>query len=238
MKNMKKFVAVMATASLVAASGITASALEYTGPEGTTTNQDGIDYGHTTFSIVESTLDPTNVSFTVPLFVTMAVVDGSTDVKVPSNYEITNTSKGSGTGVDAIPALDIAVTAMTFEKLATSTYNTVASGGGAKDIALSIGGLMMPALNSVGTVAVDVTSGANAFFNGTDKYTQIAADESINLPLVATLGAAPEDLDNAKAVPQFKVKYVVSAVDAATGNLLPVYAGDDKNAAGLGFLAE
>ncbi len=251
MKNKKVLALAMAAAMMVAP--ITASAEEWQGPTGNGVGNDEVhtgdkaEFGHTTFSVIEAKQNPNNVSFEVPLYVTMAAIDGETDLIVPENYSITNTSaKLVGAGgvneLNSADAFDIAVIKMDFSKLAGSTYNTVASGGGAKGMVLTVGGATMPALSEAGTESVDLKSAANKFHDGSKFVAIPAIDKTVDnvtitpelvLPIVATLGAPAEITENAGAAAQFKITYTVSALDG-DGNLMgSVYAGDDKALAGL-----
>ncbi len=241
MKNMKKFAAVMAAAAMVTSTGMTAAAYEYSGNMGETgaLTEDAKQYGHTTFSIIEAEQDPTNVSFTVPLFVTMAAVDGETALKVPTNYAIKNTSTVAAGAQAGTKAFDIAVVGMDFTKLQGATYSSAPSGT-AKDVALSLGKMNMPTIQEDTTTfevtkPVDIIGQTNTdFYDGTD-LKLIKVGSTFNIDIVATLGAAPDFSvsGNKIAAPQFKVKYVVSGVTEDGDVLGAVYAGDDKYAAGI-----
>lgn len=246
MKNMKKFMAVMAVASLVATSGMTAFAYEYKGNQGTngTLSDDAKEYGHTTFSIIEAQQDPSNVSFTVPLFVTMAAVHGETELVVPTNYSITNTSKESAANAD--DAFDIAVIGMDFTKLQKASYSTVASGGDNKSLVLTLGDLVMPTItedttDAEVTKAVDIVGQTSDFYDvfstavGAKKeFRLIKENETFDITIAGTLGALANITANVAAIPQFKIQYVVSGVTEDGDIIGAVYAGDDKVAAGIG----
>lgn len=184
--------------------------------------------GDTTISILQAKIAPNNVSFTVPLLIPLAVVDSDTAVKTPANYAIANT-----TTADAGDAkyTSIAVTAMSFEKLVDSTFNTVADANAvarAGDLHLTIGGMSMPALATPGNSAV--TLGGD-LVDGT-KPASIAAGAKITLPITGTVTSATRT--EAAAVAQFRVKYTVSLLAENGAPLGGVYAGDDRTAAGLG----
>lgn len=246
MKNKK--VLALAMVAALATAPVTTMAEEWQGPTGNGVNGDvthtgdKAEYGHTTFSIIEALQNPNNVSFEVPLYVTMAVTDGETSLTVPTNYSITNTSaklktEGGVNELDAEDAFDIAVVKMDFSKLdgSDTSYNTVeAAASSNKDMVLTIGGVTMPALDAVGTASADIKASGSLLHNGTS-YTKIPANGSteLALPITATLGANAAVTENKGAVAQFKVTYTVSALDSA-GNLMgSVYAGDDKVLAGL-----
>ena len=219
---------------------------------------------HTTIGISEVSaddadgLDPTNVSFEVPLYVTTAAVGGGAKLKTPTEYDITNNSKKRG----------IVVTAMQIEKLQNGTWDTVTDTAniGEKEVKLAIGGRIMPTTKAV-TGKVDVpilVQGNNSAFNSDEKYVVIKKDGG-------TLAKAPGnkgknttynevggqivglnidgDIKNTtrttgKAAAQFKVTYTVSAItktaDDKDENTVDkngvvgfTYVGDDKEKAQL-----
>lgn len=194
---------------------------------GSSTGTDGKASSDTTVSIMQAKINPYNVSFTVPLYMTMAVMASDTHVKVPNNYYITNTTKVEGNA--PANSTDIGVTDMTFEKLADSTYNTVAatSPTGAQDIHLSIGGMDMPALSAAGTSPVTI----GGVLGTAQAPTKIQTKTPLQLPIVGEVHS--EMRNEAKAVAQFRVRYTVSLLSTTGAPLGLVYAGDDKTAAGL-----
>lgn len=194
---------------------------------GSSTDTDGKASSDTTVSIMQAKINPYNVSFTVPLYMTMAVMASDPNVKVPDNYYITNTTKAG----DNVPAdsTNIGVTDMTFEKLANSTYNTVTSDtiAGDSDIHLSIGGITMPALSAPGTSPVTL----GGVLGTAATPTKIKTNIPLKLNIVGKVASSARD--EAKAVAQFRVKYTVSLLSTQGAPLGLVYAGDDKTAAGL-----
>lgn len=186
----------------------------------------------TTIAIFNTTVDPTNVSFEVPLYVTLAAVTNKPDVVVPDNYGITNTSDGGD-----VPN-GIGVTAMSFSKLTGSTFNTTQDSTVASltDIRLSIGNVLMPVMNAPGTKAVDFTkkdnTGGEVAFITSNKPTKIDAGKTLELPIKGLVQNAARSDQN--AVAQFKVTYVISALNAAGDPIGAIYAGNDSEAAGLG----
>lgn len=263
MKN-KKVLALVLAATLAMAPA-TAMAAEWQGPNGNGVDGDvahegdAAEYGHTTFSIIEAKQNPNNVSFEVPLYVTMAAVNLKADLMVPTNYDIYNTSGKLDTDggvneledVDGVSqGFDIAVVGMDFTKLADAKYSTVeTAAGSATDLQLTIGGIVMPAIAATTTdevtVKVDVTATDNAFYSVTGKkfakisvgvdaeYDNPAAVNKINIPIIGTLGTAPTGLENLGAAAQFKVQYTVGALDENGDLMGSVYAGDNKVLAGL-----
>lgn len=246
MKKSKKMLA-LALAAVVAVTPVLPTyAYEYTGPEGEASDADGDAYGHTTFSVIEAFQDPSNISFEVPLYVTMAVIDGETDVITPSNYSITNTSskfaEGDVDDDDYFPGYTIGVVGMEFSILGGAKYSTVASGAGTAttDMELSIGGLYMPTLtagtNDV-TAQVDVTSASSPFYSTSNSeyvgLTPSGTTATIDLTIGAKLAKAAELTAIAGAAAQFKIKYTISALSDDNQPIGSVYAGDNKAAAGL-----
>lgn len=194
---------------------------------GSSTGTDGKASSDTTVSIMQAKINPYNVSFTVPLYMTMAVMASDTHVKVPDNYYITNTTKADGSA--PADSTNIGVTDMTFEKLTNSTYNTVSQTAptGAQDIHLSIGGLVMPALSAPGTSPVTLSG----VLGTAQTPTPIKTTTPLKLDIVGDVSSTKRD--EAKAVAQFRVRYTVSLLSTAGAPLGLVYAGDDKTAAGL-----
>ena len=186
----------------------------------------------TTIAIFETEIDPTNVSFEVPLYVTLAAVNNQTNVVVPDNYGITNTSDGGEV------THGIGVTAMEFTKLEGSTFSTVqeSSVTSQYNIRLSIGNVLMPAMSAAGTKAVDFSKkdddGSEVAFITSTKPTKIEAGKTLDLPIKGTVQSATRT--SGDAVAQFKVTYIVSALDAAGDPIGAPYAGNDSEAAGLG----
>lgn len=241
---MRKVVKAFAILSLTGILAITPAAslyaAEYEGPEGDLgeLTDDQEEYGHTTLSILYAKQNPNNVSFEVPLYVTMAATGGKTSITMPTNYSIKNTSAKYVEGNDDIAAYDIAVVGINFTKLKGATYATVESAGTtAYEMLFSIGGVIMPAINiESGEVSLDADMKANTsvfYSNNQFKAIPASGDVELNIPLSATLGTAPYFDGNNTPVAQFKVCYTVGAMNASGDVLGSVYAGDNKDAAGL-----
>lgn len=184
--------------------------------------------GSTTIGIMQAKVDPSNMSFEVPLYVTMAVVDDDAVVKVPTNYSIKNTTTPDA-GKEQYQ--NIGVVGMSFEKLGSSTFNTVAANPTDNaDIVLSIGGVVMPTLSSAGVSPV--TLGGVFVDSGKPKPIPVTVGANeLNLPLVGTVASATRA--EAATVAQFKVKYTLSMLSSTGEAMGSVYAGDDANAAGM-----
>lgn len=183
----------------------------------------------TTISILESTTKNANISYTVPLYVTLAVVSNQAAVKVPDNYAIANTTAPETEGsLDTVPK--IGVTNMSIERLSTEAFKTVEStpaASDAKQIKLSIGGEVMPAVSDVHVVH-SFTPKGTIFMSGGKP---VGLTGTTKLPIEATVATVART-DKATAA-QFRVKYTVSLLNASGEALGAVYAGDDRTAAGL-----
>lgn len=183
----------------------------------------------TTISIFSTASSQANMSYTVPLYVTMAIANQDAVVKVPTNYGITNTTKNDDAGKQP----NIAVTNMSFEKIKADGFNTVAADpADANGILLKIGHETMPALSAKGLQTM-VPSGDILVTGG--KPTPIGALETnkgyLDLPIQGTVQKTTRT-DSATAA-QFRLKYTVSLINDKGEALGAVYAGDDHTAAGL-----
>lgn len=220
----RRLIGIGLSLALTLSLGTSALATGGTLPPGTHTTE-----GDSTISIMTAAVDPKNVSFTVPLYVTLAVVANDADVKTPDNYQITNTSNGGNPSND----YKIGVTAVSFEKLSATGFNTVAAEGSVAadtDIYLTIGGLAMPAMNSQDTKAVTTTT-ASAF-GESNAPKPIDVNASMALPITGKVTNAARQ--GTATAAQFRVRYTISLLSNGTDPLGLVYAGNDSNAAGLG----
>lgn len=199
---------------------------------------------HTTIGILEAvSKDISNASFEVPLYITTAAVSNDANLLCPENYDIKNTGTAN-----------IGVLSLTVAKAANSTWDTVeADPSDDKKVKLTIGGLTLPEVNtntSSATVTFLKTQNNCAFYGKTagktNKLTAIeanktlseaakttAADTVTNDGLKITGKVVSKDRTNLKAAAQFKVTYVVSALDDNGDPIGITYAGDDENIAGL-----
>lgn len=184
----------------------------------------------TTISIFESSVKNPNISYTVPLYVTLAVVNGQTDVKTPTNYAITNTTSADDPAHADTTTPKIGVTNMSLERLSATAFKTVetAPATDKKEIMLTIGGETMPAVSDVNIVH-SFTPKSSTFFK--DGKT-VGLLGTVALPITGTVAMANDRTETATAA-QFRVKYTVSLLDGAGQALGAVYAGDDRTAAGL-----
>ena len=127
----KKFFASAALAAIIAAQAAMPAMAAYTA--------DNNPYGdqHTTFGVRESDADalPGQVSFQVPLYVTMVARKGQTKMDVPDNYKIQNNAVSSAANLN-----EIGVVKVTAEHLG-SEWSVKEAAAGAKDMTFKMGGL-------------------------------------------------------------------------------------------------
>lgn len=199
---------------------------------------------HTTIGIMEAAEKVGQASFEVPLYVTTAAISNETKLMCPEGYDIKNTSKGDD-------AHKIGVLAVTVEKI--GDWDIKSTPTTEKEVKLTIGDLTLPDVNNTKkTATVDFVKnynlGDNAFYGKTTagKVTAIEKDKTLSEaaggPAVGTATYKGLDITgtvankvrtNKKAAAQFRVTYVVSALDAQGEPIGNTYVGDDKTAAGL-----
>lgn len=201
---------------------------------------------HTTIGIMEAAEKVGQVSFEVPLYVTTAAISQQADLMCPEGYDIKNTSK-------ADDAHDIGVLSVTVERI--GTWNIKETPVDKTDVKLVIGDLVLPEVNATTTKnTVDIRTSpagkASVFYGQTkgkpDKVTAIPVGKTLaEVANGVAVGAANyKGLDitgkvavvqrtNEKAAAQFKVTYVVSALDNKSDPIGNTYVGDNKTAAGL-----
>lgn len=193
---------------------------------------DGIPYpssqnkaGQTAVGVRVVSADTTVLSFEVPLYVTVAVLDNQPQAIVPNHYGITNTSKN----VDGTPA-QIAVTGLRLTALAGRTWQTasLSSPTHEKGIYTTIGGAVLPQIRldaGEQTVEVDLTANDNRFYDTTtSKYRGIGAGY-YDLPLTGTVKSMTRA--NTDAAAQFKLEYSISLFDTTSNT--PIGSGVDYN---------
>lgn len=238
MKKRKKLVAAV-LAALVVSQSMTALA------NPSDNNPKGDE--HTTIGIMEAETEVGQASFEVPLYVTTAAISGKAELMCPEGYDIKNTSKGND-------AHNIGVLSVSVEKI--GTWDTVKTAPITNtQVKLTIGDLVLPAVdNTTKKKTVDIIKDTEAhtsvFYGKTagkdTKVTAIAKDQTLSEAAggVAPTAAGYKGLDitgtvqnttrtNKKAAAQFRVTYVVSALDDAGDPIGNTYVGDDKTAAGL-----
>lgn len=190
----------------------------------------GVQPGKTAVGVQTVDVNPENLSFTVPLYLTVAAVSDSTGtprVVVPDGYLLRNTTGSAPDG--SFP--DIVVTKMEVQGVTGGTWSLKAAPGAGKDIRLSIGGLVLPDIKAgnITPIPVETNTTNNSFYDtGTGKYRPIPGGEgTLTLPIAGSLasGFVPGEK---RASAQFRIRYTVSLLD---GKGVPVgisYEGPSK----------
>lgn len=149
-----------------------------------------------------------HISFEVPLYVTMAVLDLEEDVVAPNNYNIYNFSMDN-TGQRF---LDVAVVAITAIKHDTFDYWTFTDEEIIDDnqMNLSVGGVPI-VLGNYDNSILDLS---NSIFynNNAETFQLIYYGEGLNIPIVGSVKPALRAGADETAVAQFRLCYTVSAV--------------------------
>lgn len=238
MKKRKKLVAAV-LAALVVSQSMTALA------NPSDNNPKGDE--HTTIGIMEATSEVGQASFEVPLYVTTAAISDKAELMCPEGYDIKNTSKGND-------AHNIGVLSVSVERI--GTWDTVeGTPNGKNEVKLTIGELVLPAVNGTTKkqtvdIRTDAKGKASVFYGRTTgKLDKVTAIEKGKTLAEAVNGVAPTAANykgltiegtvqnttrnNKKAAAQFRVTYVVSALDDNGDPIGNTYVGDDKTAAGL-----
>lgn len=231
----KKLVGIM-LAVMVASQGMVAFAAP--------ANNNPIGDQHTTIGIMEATEKVGQASFEVPLYVTTAAISNETALMCPEGYDIKNTSKDPD-------AHNIGVLSVTVEKI--GDWDIVSNPIKRTQVKLTIGDLVLPEVsdtqksNTVTFLDNAYASGTNAFYDqDTTKLVaikkgetlaqagnQIAPGDANYKGLEITGTVANVTRTNKKAAAQFRVTYVVSALDDQGNPIGNTYVGDNKAAAGL-----
>ena len=238
MKKRTKIWAMVAAGAMILSLSATALAAP-AGPDEQAAN------GHTTIGVMEAKNNPKNVSFEVPLYVTMAAVAGQTDVQMPTTaYKITNSSTNADGNV---PGYSIAVTSISFQAVKGGTWGitpTVPTTGAGKVMQLSIGGVPVDqtvaagGANPAAPIFLNTNVTGSVFYNTVShKPEEISADPAVGNSLTIPLSGKIADnavAADAPASPQFKVKYTISAVGENHDVIGKTYVGNDSREAGFG----
>lgn len=154
------------------------------------------------------------LSYEVPLYVTLAVVEdgGQTKVICPDAdaYYIENTSPNRPDGQETA----MAVTEVTLSSVTGGTWSLVERPRQAGEISLSVGGLALPTLAAgAGTSSTLETAkaGGSAFYTEKVGYVKLVGDQR-RLPLPIT-GQAMAMGTESKPAAQFRLSYTVSLLD-------------------------
>lgn len=223
-----------AAVALVALSGVTALAAPGSNPLPGVLPQD-IPFntpapGETLVGVQVTRQDPQTLTFEVPLYMTVAVVNGAGGVDAtvvcPTAYAIKSTTVAA----DNTPA-DIAVTGMAV-KGATGGSWSLAQGTptGPNSIGLSIGGVRLPdvAKGDGGLKPVDLKAAGSMFYTA-GKYTPVPNDNiGLTLPIEGFLPAGTKVTADKAPTPQFRCIYTVSLLDTNKAPIGVLYGGPSK----------
>lgn len=222
--------------ALTAALALPLSALTY-GP----TAPDGfpdVDPGKTLVGVQTADVDSSSLSYSVPLYVTLAVTNqkGTAAVLAPDDYRMFNSSLTP----DNKPA-PIGVTGIDVEGLKGRTWKLTpnphkAAPDQPSEISLTLGGVPLPelAVDATKTVSVNITADTNAFYTkGTETvpgtYKRIASkdDGGTSIPIVGNLAPGFTIDNDVSAVPQFRIHYTVSLLNKADKPIGDFYEGPE-----------
>ncbi|MEG1523994.1 MAG: hypothetical protein RRZ24_09635 [Clostridia bacterium] len=192
------------------------------------------DGAHTYFGVTTSTTNPTQINFTVPLYVTSVVVSNSANVVVPSNYAITNTGNTAASSA-------ICVTSIVCNQDAGASWSlTAAAPTGANGLKFSVGNYVMAAGKTYDvkteTTGVFYNTGTPTNFKPITSQFKSATNNKVDIPLVGTV-ASMSRTDSTVTSDAFKLVYTITACDANGAPIKSGYVGDDSTATGAGYLA-
>lgn len=175
--------------------------------------------GKTSVGVQTADLAPESLSYTVPLYLTVAAAKsaaGEPTVVVPMNYSMKNTTGSTFEG--RYPG--IAVTDVEVQAVESGTWSLRQQPASGKEIMLSIGGLVLPDVNAGNTQmkAADITGSDNSFYDLQNKVFKIfpggPGAKAQNLPIAGSLPTGFDPAHEEGAAAQFRVKYTVSLLDA------------------------
>lgn len=182
--------------------------------------------GKTVAGVQVAKASPDLLSFEVPLYVTMAAVEGPALV-CPDNYSIRNSSKAPD-GSDVA----IAVTGITVQKSPGSAWTLTDGVPVGKELSFSVGHVPLPSLTDADWTPVNIKVDGSAFYStSSNQYLPIpSTDPGLRVPLAGTLpdGWTP---GNKAAAPQFRLQYTVSMLDTGGHPMEVIYQGPEKGEA-------
>lgn len=205
--------------------------------------------GHTLFSVFETDKDVSGqVSYTIPLYVTMAAKSEEADMITPDGYYIQNTSADpaknpigvSGITVDTytkweIIAKDKATAAEKYQMTFTLTGKdaTVATDPTAFDFPAIGKSEKKTIFSARNQKEIEKLTGENLFFSETNQYTSKGLMPITDAKLEMKMFAKTKNIarTDSATVPAFKVTYTISALDANGIPKPSTYVGDDKDQA-------
>ena len=202
--------------------------------------------GHTTFGVIEADKVGTNqLSVEVPLYVTMAATSNTTDMLVPTEYEIKNTGKAVYDDNGVYKAGNIGVTKITTSAVENSTWTIVANdtdiNGDDKKMTFSLGNHALT--SATGTVYDDYKSvtNANSQFVTVDDANNnnntlkpiLPGDTGLKPNIASKIASADRKTGTGKTVGVVKVKYEFAALDDKNNPITATtYVGDNRADAG------
>lgn len=173
--------------------------------------------GKTVVGVQTADKNPASLSFTVPLYLTVAATEdnaGNPQVIVPDDYVLRNTTGTISGGTYP----NIAVTGVDVQGVPGGSWSLTATPAQAKDICLAIGDLVLPDL-PVGQhtpVAAEITASDNSFYDlNKGEFHPIYGGPSgmgMNLPVIGALWEGYTATEE-QAAAQFRVTYTVSLLD-------------------------
>lgn len=226
---MKKKIMAAMLAALVLSQGMTAFA--------NPSNNNPTGEEHTTIGIMESTTNVGQASFEVPLYVTTAAISDSDQLICPDGYDITNTAGTNGNR--PIGVVSVSVEKLGDWNLVTTTPNDQ------YDVKMTIGDLTLPEVktkNNVKTVDIATAGQDSVFYDkGKSKLQAIPSGQTLSQAAgvrggkgIGITGQVKSmTRSNKKAAAQFRISYVISALDDAGNAIGSTYVGDNKAAAGF-----
>lgn len=188
--------------------------------------------GKTAVGVQTVDVAPTSLSYTVPLYLTVAAaadMSGGSRLVVPEGYSLRNTTGSAPDG--SYP--DIVVTDVEVRGIPGGTWSLRAQPASGKELSLSVGDLVLPDVNAGNTKPqqADLKGSSNSFYDSVNgAYRQIpGGPESAAVPLPIDGALAPGFTPgDAKAAAQFRIKYTVSLLDR-NGNPVGIsYEGPSK----------
>lgn len=196
------------------------------------------DNGHTTFKVFESenSVVDGQVSFEVPLYVTMAAVKGDAELKVPTGYYIKNTNAEAANNPIGVINIDVKP-----EGWSIVSERTAPSAD--KEMQFTLGDVKFKAATAGGDVVNmynwDNETEKNVFLDSIASYTDLNSKThnkvyQITDKLDLNLAGKVQQLStrkNSNTVAAFKVVYTIAAIDPTTGQPKgATYVGDSKDA--------
>lgn len=166
-----------------------------------------------------------HLSFEVPLYVTMAAVEGP-ELLCPGNYSIRNTSKAPDGSAAAI-----AVTGLTVQKAPGSTWTLADVPVSGRQLSFSVGKVPLPELPDDNWKPVNIKVADSAFYSVDSGQYRPIPSTGLLLPLEGRLPAGWSPESKAGAAAQFRLRYSVSLLDKGGNPIGVVYQGPVKEEA-------